>query len=294
MLTKRSLDQCIKISLRIFLIPSIICTLFTVVFLVKESLPFFKDVSISDFLLGYNWQPLIEPRSFGVLPLVSGTMHIVLISIIFALPVGILSSIYLSEIASKKIRKYLKPSLELLAGVPSVVFGYFALITLTPIIRIFFPQIEAFNSLSAALVVGVMILPMITSLCDDSLQSLPKSIKEAAYALGCTQFECIFFVQLPAVFKQMSASVLLAISRAIGETMAVTLAAGATPSLHFDPLKSIQTMTAFIVQVCLGDAQNGTVEYHSCFAVALLLFLITFFFNGLGKLILKRAKNHDY
>lgn len=261
---------------------TIITTLLVIGILGKESLSFFMEVPILDFLLGTKWEPLLEPKSFGVLPLVAGTAWIAFGSLLIALPMGLLIAIYLSEYASHRSRSIIKPVLEVLAGVPTIVYGFFALTFITPLLQFFWPQIQVFNVASGAIVVGIMILPMISSLCDDALQALPMHTREAAYALGGFKYEVILQVLLPAAGGRISAAVVLAMSRAIGETMAVTLASGATPKLTANLGESIQTMTAYIVQVSLGDTPAGGIEYLTCFAVGALLFVITFVLNIIG------------
>jgi len=261
---------------------TILTTIAVIVLLGKESFEFFKEVSVVSFLFGTNWSPLIPPHSFGVLPLVCGTMWIVLGSVLFAVPIGLLVAVYLSEYASDKVKSYLKPVLELLAGIPTVVYGYFALTFITPLMKWINPEIEVFNAASGAIVVGIMILPMIASLCDDAFSAVPGSIKQGGYALGANTFEVIKDILIPATKSRIGAATVLAVSRAIGETMAVTLAAGATARLTADPFVSIQTMTSFIVQVTMGDAPAGGIEYLSSFAVGTLLFLMTLVMNIIG------------
>ncbi|MFT7686273.1 MAG: phosphate transport system permease protein [Candidatus Azotimanducaceae bacterium] len=267
---------------------SVITTFVIIVILGKESLGFFDQVPIADFLLGTRWVPLLEPTSYGVLPLVWGTLLITFGAALIAVPIGLASAIYLSEYASDRMRSVVKPLLELLAGIPTVVYGYFALTFVTPLLKIFFPTIEIFNALSGAIVVGIMILPMIATLSDNALRAVPDSLRQGAYALGATSYEVTTQVVVPAGLSGVLASFLLAISRAIGETMAVTLAAGATPNISFTFLESIQTMTAFIVQISLGDTPAGGIAYQTLFAVAGLLFLITLALNLLSQWILKR------
>lgn len=254
--------------------------------LLSESIYFFSHVSILDFLFGTKWTPLFNPQSFGILPLVCGTLLIVIGAAFVALPLGLAIATFLSEYASEKVRGLLKPILEILAGIPTVVYGYFALTFVTPILQKILPSTQIFNAASAAIVVGVMILPMIASLCDDSFRAVPKHLRQAAYALGATKYEVSAQIVLPGALSGVLASSILALSRAIGETMVVTLAAGATPKLTMNPLESIQTMTAYIVQVSLGDTPVGTVEYQSIFAVGALLFTITLGMNILGQRIL--------
>ena len=227
---------------------------------------------------------------FGVLPLLSGTLLIVLGSSLVALPVGLATGIYLSEYASHRVREVIKPVLEILAGIPTVVYGYFALTFVTPILQSLFDQVRIFNAASASIVVGIMVLPMVASLCDDAFRAVPKSLRQGAYALGATRLEVTLGVTLPSATSGVVASFVLAISRAIGETMAVTLAAGATPKMTLNPAESIQTMTAYIVQVSLGDTPAGTVEYQTIFAVAALLFAITLTMNVIANRVLRRFR----
>jgi phosphate transport system permease protein len=261
---------------------TVITSAAVIVMLGKESLDFFSQVPIMDFLFGRHWEPLLEPKSFGVLPLMSGTFLIVAGATSIALPFGLLIAVYLSEYAPYKFKAIIKPVLEVLAGIPTVVYGFFALTFITPVLKSIWPQTEVFNAASAFIVVGIMILPMVTSLSDDAFSALPGSLKEGAYALGATPFEVSTQVIIPAASSRVWASVILAISRAVGETMAVTLAAGANPKLTLNPLESIQTMTAYIVQVSLGDTPQGGVEYLTCFAVGALLFVLTWVMNAVG------------
>ncbi len=258
---------------------TILVTVLIVSMLLFESYSFLKFVGYNEFFAGLEWSPLIEPRKFGVLPIFWGSFMIAIGAGILAIPAGIGIGLYLSQYSSKKERKWLKPLIEVLAGVPSIVYGFFAMTVITPIIQFFLPSTNFFNALSACIVVSIMVLPTIVSLSDDSLSSLPSSLKNSAYALGATRLETSVFVLIPAASSGIIASIMLAFARAIGETMAVALAAGATPNLTFNPLESIQTMTAYVVQVSLGDAPHGTPEYYSIFAVALVLFLSVFSFN---------------
>lgn len=262
---------------------SIITTIGIVYTLVSETILFFREVPLAEFLTGTRWSPLFEPRSFGVLPLLAGTLLITVIASIVAMPIGLASAIYLSEYAPRRVRNVIKPILEVLAGVPTIVYGYFALSFMTPIVRTIFPETGIFNALSAGIVVGIMIIPMVTSLSEDAMNAVPKSLRDGAYALGATRFESALKIVLPAALSGIVASFVLAFSRAVGETMIVTVAAGATPNLTINPLESIQTMTAYIVQVSLGDTQRGSIEYGSIFAVGMALFVITFLLNLLAQ-----------
>jgi phosphate transport system permease protein len=267
---------------------SILTTITIVVSLVWESAPFFFEVSPVDFLLGTTWHPLIVPREYGVLPLVVGTLQIVVGSALVAIPIGVCCAIYLSEYATPRTRNIVKPVLEVLAGIPTIVYGYFALTAITPALKSIYSGTETYNAASASIVVGIMILPMIASLCDDALRAVPDSLRQGAMALGATRFEAVTRVIFPAALSGITASFVLAFSRAVGETMAVSIAAGATPSMSFLPTESIQTMTAFIVQVSMGDTPRGTPEYHAIFAVGMLLFLITLGINLIAHRFLKK------
>ncbi len=286
--SKYIIDYSVKIGLIAVTAITLVTTLSIVGVLSKETIMFFKEVSLFDFLFGTRWEPLLEPKSFGVLPLIMGTLMIVIGSSLVAIPLGLISAVYLSEYASEKARSIVKPILEVLAGIPTIVYGYFALTFITPVFKLLFPDIEIFNALSGAIVVGIMILPMISSLCDDAFQAIPGVVKEGAYALGTTSWEVVRGVLIPYSLSRILASFLLAISRAIGETMAVTLAAGANPQITFSPLESIQTMTAYIVQVSLGDTPAGGIEYLTAFSVGALLFLMTLVLNIGGQSILFR------
>lgn len=292
-------EEGIKGGLSICALVSMATTVGIIVVLFTEALHFFVDVptpfpreqkpGFLEFLFGTKWSPLIEPRFFGVLPLVCGTLLIVAGSSLFALPVGLASAIYLSEYAGARTRNILKPILEVLAGVPTIVYGYFALTFITPILKTFLP-VGVFNAASGSLVVGIMVLPMVVSLCDDAFRAVPASLRNGGYAVGATNYEVSTRIVVPAALSGVMAAFVLAFSRAIGETMAVTLAAGATPNLTFNPLESVQTMTAYIVQVSLGDTPQGTLEYYTIFAVGALLFVITLFTNLVAHRIMRRFR----
>jgi phosphate transport system permease protein len=269
---------------------SVLTTVGIVVVLVRESLGFFGEVSLLEFLTGTEWTALFADPSFGVLPLVNGTLIVAVGSAVIALPAGLATAIYLSEYADDRVRSWVKPVLEILAGVPTVVYGYFALTFITPILRIFLPETSFYNAASASVVVGVMILPMVSSLSEDALSAVPDSLRRAAYGLGATKFEVSTRVAVPSALSGIVASFILAVSRAIGETMAVTLAAGATPKMTASYLESIQTMTAYIVQVATGDVPQGGVVYRSVFAVGLLLFLMTLVMNLASERITRRFR----
>ncbi len=283
-------EEVIRIVLFLSALLSVATTALIIFILLKESFSFFREVSIWGFLTGTKWSALIKPHSFGVLPLVCGTFQIVIGSALVAIPVGLSCAIYLREYASARVRNVIKPVLEILAGIPTIVYGFFAIIFVTPILKTVFPSTETFNAASASIVVGIMILPMVASLCDDALRSVPDSLRQGSSALGATSFEVTTQVVVPSALSGIVASFVLAASRAIGETMAVSLAAGATPNIIMNPLKSTQTMTAFIVEVASGDAQHGTVEYYSLFAVALLLFIMTLGMNMVSNRFLNKFR----
>lgn len=258
---------------------SVATTVGIILTLAFETFEFFKQVSIFEFLTATEWTPLFADKHFGILVLISATLMTTVIAMLVALPFGLLAAICLSEYAPVKVRKWLKPTLEVLAGVPTVVYGYFALTFVTPLLRPIVPGLETFNSLSAGLVMGIAIMPLVASLSEDAIYSVPQSMRQGAYALGATKREVIVNVVLPAALSGIVASVILAISRAIGETMIVTLAAGARPLLTLDPRVAVMTMTAFIVQVSLGDAPVGSIAYITLFAVGTTLFVITLLLN---------------
>lgn len=253
-----------------------------------EAFGFFKQVSIIEFLTGTLWTPLFEPKHFGILPLVAGTLLVTVISIVVAVPIGLLTAIFLSEYASDRLRRLVKPILEILAGIPTVVYGYFALTYITPLLQRIFPQMIVFNALSAGLVMGVMIIPMVSSLSEDAMVAVPNSLREGAYALGSQKHEVALKIVFPSALSGIIASIILAISRAIGETMIVSIAAGSTPKFTLNPLESIQTMTGYITQISLGEAPFGSLEYNTLFAVGLTLFVMVVFINTIGNWLTKR------
>ena len=265
-------------------------TMGIIVILSTETVNFFREVPVGDFLGDTKWTPLFVPQHFGVWPLVVGTLLVTAGACIIALPVGLATAIFLSECAPDRLRRVIKPFLEVLAGIPTVVYGFFALTFVTPVIRFFYPGAEVFNAASAALVMGIMIIPMVSSLSEDAMVAVPRSLREGAYALGATKFETATRVVVPAALSGIVASFVLAISRAIGETMIVTLAAGATPNITGNPFEGIQTMTAYIVQVSLGDTPQGSTEYRTIFAVAMSLFIMTFVMTLLAHYVVRRFR----
>ena len=253
-----------------------------------EAINFFSEVSIVDFFTDTQWTPLFTEKHFGILPLLSGTLLTSLIAIIVALPIGLTISIYLSEYAPKSFRKTIKPLLELLAAVPTVVYGFFALIVVTPILQDFIPGLSGFNSLSAGIVMGIMIIPFVSSISEDALHAVPSSLREASFGMGATKLQTAFKVIVPAASSGIIVSVILAISRAIGETMIVAIAAGQQPRLTLDPTVPVETITAYIVQVSLGDVQHGSLEYRTIFAAGITLFAFTFLLNTISYRIRKK------
>jgi phosphate transport system permease protein len=283
-------EKLVGAVLTAFSMVSILTTLGIVVVLVTQAAGFFADVSPIEFLTGTKWTPMFEPRHFGVLPLLTGSLLIAFGAAAVALPLGLLSAIFLSEYAPERVRRIIKPILEVLAGIPTVVYGYFALTFVTPLLRVFWPGTEIFNALSASIVMGIMIIPMVSSLSEDALTAVPRALREGAYALGATKFEVAVRTVVPAALSGIIASFILAISRAIGETMIVTIAAGATPKLTLNPLESVQTMTAYIAQVSMGEAPHGSLEYKTIFAVGLALFMVTLLMNIISNLVLSRYR----
>ncbi len=288
-----TIQLIIKIICGAFATISILTTIGIIGTLIFEAFSFFGDLpgelskdgeqvsyiqGVIHFLTAGRWTPLFASKQFGIFVLISATLMITFISIIVALPLGLLAAICLSEYASPKLRQILKPVLEILAGVPTVVYGYFALLTVTPFLKAFLP-VEGFNSLSAGIVLGVMITPMVASLSEDAIYSVPQTLRDGSYALGGTKRETVWSVVLPAALSGIVSSLILAMSRAIGETMIVTLAAGANPTLGFNPFVPVMTMTAYIVQVTKGDAPHGTIAYETLYAVGMTLFLITLALN---------------
>jgi len=269
---------------------SILTTIGIVAVLLLESLSFFREVPLWKFLGGTQWTPLFQDRQFGVLPLLAGSLLIAAGAAVVALPLGLLAAIYLSEYAKPRVRGILKPILEILAGVPTVVYGFFALTFVTPIIRSIWPSTDVFNALSASIVVGIMIIPMVSSLSEDAMSAVPRALREGAYALGATKYEVATRTVVPAALSGIIASFILAVSRAIGETMIVTIAAGGVANLTLNPLRSVQTMTAYIAQTANGELAHGSLEYQTIFAVGLTLFAITLLMNVISIFVLRRFR----
>ena len=269
---------------------TIAITVGIILVLAIEAFRFFSEVSIIEFFTNTQWTPLFTEKHYGILPLLSGTLLTSFIAISVALPIGLSISIYLSEYAPKSFRKTVKPLLELLAAVPTVVYGFFALIVVTPFLQGIFPNLSGFNSLSAGIVMGIMIIPFISSLSEDALHAVPYSLREASYGMGATKLQTAFKVAVPAASSGIIVSIILAISRAIGETMIVAIAAGQQPRFTFDPTVPVETITAYIVQVSLGDVQHGSIEYRTIFAAGITLFAFTFLLNTISYQIRKKYK----
>lgn len=267
---------------------SIFTTLGIILVLAFETVAFFKEVSLFDFLTDTQWTPLFLKKHFGILPLLCGTFLTTAIALLVAVPIGLISAIYLSEYASLGLRNILKPAVEVLAAVPTIVYGYFALFFLTPFLKTFIPGISGMNALSAGIVMGIMIVPLVCSLSEDAMRAVPMGLREGAFALGSTRLQTSVKVVVPAAFSGITAAFILAISRAIGETMIVAIAAGLQPRLTLNPLVPIETITAFIVQVSLGDTPHGTLEYRTIFACGMTLFILTFIFNAISFRLRKR------
>lgn len=267
---------------------SILTTLGIIAVLTVESVFFFREVSLSQFLFDSQWTPLFLDKHFGIWPLIAGTILTSAIALALSVPAGLIIAIYVSEFAHERTRKFLKPILELLAGIPTIVYGYFALLVITPLLQKIFPEMGSFNALSAGIAMGIMILPMMASLSEDAIYTVPRSLREGAYALGASKLQMILGAVLPGAIGGITAAVILSAARAIGETMIVAIAAGQQPLLHFDPLQPVETMTAYIVQVSMGDTPHGTLEYHTLFAVAMMLFLLTMVLNVISLLIRER------
>jgi phosphate transport system permease protein len=278
-MSTRALEWIIERLLFLCAALSVLTTAGIILVLAVETFEFLREVSIVEFVTGTEWTPLFANQRFGVLPLVAGTMLVSAIAMLVALPMGLLAAIYLSEYAPSGVRRIVKPVLEILAGVPTVVYGYFALTFVTPLLQRFLPTLSGFNALSPGLVMGLMILPLVSSLSEDAMRAVPRGLREGSFALGATRMQTALKVVVPAAFSGITAAFILAVSRAIGETMIVAIAAGQQPRLTGNPFVPIETMTAYIVQVSLGDTPQGTIEYRTIFAVGMLLFLMTFGLN---------------
>jgi len=269
---------------------TLLITISIILVLLIQSFAFFKNVSIVEFLTAKEWTPLFDKKSYGILPLLSGTFFTSIVALAFAVPVGLTIAVYLNEYAKPGIKRNVKPLLELLAAVPTVVYGFFALVFVTPLLQKIIPNLSGFNSLSPGIVMGIMIIPMITSMSEDALSAIPKYLKEAAYGIGSTRFQTAMRVAIPAASSGILASIILAVSRAIGETMIVAIAAGQQPRLTLNPLVPIETITTYIVQVSLGDVPHNSLEFRTIFAAGFMLFLFTFILNNISFYIRKKFR----
>lgn len=289
-LKRNFIERVIEFILMLAALSAVATTLAIVFVLLYESFAFFEHVSILEFVTDTQWTPLFEDAHYGILPLVAGTLTTSLIALLVAVPVGTIGAIYLSEFASHKTREIVKPILELLVGVPTVVFGYFALLFVTPMLQKVFPGLPSFNMLGPGIVMGIMIIPYISSVAEDAMRAVPMSMREGSYAMGATRFQTAIRVVTPAATSGIVAAYILGISRAVGETMVVAIAAGQQPNLTFDPMESAATITAYIVQVAMGDLPHGSIGYQSIFAAGLVLMLMTLIFNILGHITRKKFR----
>ena len=283
-------ERVIEFLLLLAALSSVAITAAIVFILVKESWTFFQHVPLWDFLTDTEWTPLFDTPRYGIMPLVSGTLVSSAVALALAIPVGTIIAMYISEFAPFKLREAAKPILELLAAIPTVVYGYFAFLVVTPLLQHIIPSLPGFNLLSAGLVMGIMIIPYVSSLSEDAMRAVPMHLREGSYAMGATRSQTAWKVVTPAAFSGLAAAYILAISRAVGETMVVALAAGMQPNLTWNPLDPAATMTAYIVQVSQGDLPHGSIGYQSIFAVGLTLLLITLCFNILGFWLRKRYR----
>lgn len=294
MMTKREKqklkENLIKGALFLCALLSVFTTIGIIGVLLFETIEFFKEVSIIEFLTDTQWTPLFVDKHFGIMPLVAGTALVSFIAMCVAVPLGLLSAVYLSEYANKKFKAAVKPALEILAGVPTVVYGYFALLFVTPVLQKILPDLSGFNALSAGIVMGIMILPMVSSMSEDAMYAVPRALKDGAYALGATRFQVSMTVVVPAALSGIMSSFVLAASRAIGETMIVAIAAGQQPNLTLNPFVPVETITAYIVQVSLGDTPTGTIEYKTIFAAGMTLFLFTLTLNMISTWLRERFR----
>jgi phosphate transport system permease protein len=283
-------ERVIELILMLAALSAVFTTFAIVAILLFESLGFFKTVSLVEFFTGTEWTPLFEDAHYGIMPLIAGTLTTSFVALAVAVPVGTIAAIYLSEFASHKTREITKPILELLVGVPTIAFGYFALLFVTPLLQIIYPNLPGFNMLSAGLVMGVMIVPYIASVAEDAMRAVPMSMREGSYAMGATRFQTAIRVVTPAATSGIVAAYILAVSRAVGETMVVAVAAGQQPNLTFDPTQGAATITAYIVQVAMGDLPQGSIGYQSIFAAGLVLFVMTLCFNIIGYVVRKKFR----
>jgi phosphate transport system permease protein len=280
--SRKRKDKIIEAVLLLAACVSVFTTLAIVYILVKESVVFFSNVPLWTFLTDKQWTPLFDDAHFGIAVLLSGTLSSSLVALAIAIPLGTVIAIYLSEFASYRVREVLKPVLELLSGIPTIIYGFFALLVVTPLIQTIYPDLPTFNILSAGIVMGIMIIPYVSSLSEDAMRAVPMSLREGSYAMGSTRFQTATRVVVPAAFSGIASAYILGISRAVGETMILAVAAGMQPNLTLNPLEPAATITSYIVQVALGDLPHGSVGYQTIFAAGLTLMLLTLMFNLLG------------
>jgi phosphate transport system permease protein len=283
-------EKAIEVVLFLAAFSSVATTVAILVILVTESLAFFKKVSLVEFLTDTQWTPLFADAHYGILPLVSGTLVTSTVALLVAIPLGTIAAIYLSEFATPKVREVVKPCLEILAGIPTVVYGYFALLFVTPLLQKVIPGLPGFNMLSAGLVMGIMIIPFISSISEDAMRAVPVDLREGSYAMGGTRLQTAWRVVFPSAISGIFAAYILGASRAVGETMIVAIAAGLQPNLTWNPMNEAATITAYIVQVSLGDLPHGSLEYQTIFAAGLTLVLITLVLNIVGHFLAKRYR----
>lgn len=293
-MNKKTKEKIIYFILKGCAFLTILTTVGIIFVLLSESLSFFKDVSFLEFISDSEWTPLFANKHYGIAPLISGTLLTTFIALSVAVPIGLVIAIYLSEYATKKFKSIVKPILEILAAVPTVVYGFFALMFVTPFLQQFLPSLSGFNALSAGIVMGIMIIPYVSSLSEDALSSVPNSLRQASYGLGASKFQTSFKVVFPAAASGVTISVILAFSRAIGETMIVSIAAGQQPRLTANPFVPIETITGYIVQVCMGDVPHGSIEYKTIFVAGLTLFILTYILNNISYFLkLKYQEQYD-
>ena len=287
---RKARDRVVELLLLVAGLVAVFTTVAIVAILIYESSFFFEHVSIKDFLTDTTWTPLFDDAHYGILPLVSGTLTVTFVALLVAIPLGTIIAIYLSEFSTHRTRESVKPVLELLGAVPTVVYGYFALLMVTPVLQKLIPGLPGFNMLSAGLVIGLMIVPYVASVSEDAMRAVPRYMREGSYAMGATKLQTALRVVVPGAFSGIAAAYILGISRAIGETMVVAIAAGMQPTLTFDPTEPAATITAYIVQVSLGDLPHDSIGYQSIFAAGLVLMLMTLVFNLVGFMLTRKFR----
>jgi phosphate transport system permease protein len=291
MVNRRTKEKLIEGVMMLCSLVTVLTTVSIIIILAVDTFKFFGEVSIVDFFTDTQWTPLFSDKHFGILPLLSGTLLTTTIAIVFAVPIGLIIAVYLNEYASPRFTSVIKPVLEILAAIPTVVYGFFALQFFTPLMQSAIPGLRGFNALSPGLVMGVMIIPYITSLSEDALRAVPKSLREASYGMGATKLQTALRVMIPAASSGILVSIILAVSRALGETMIVAIAAGQEPNLTFNPLESVETITTYIVQVSMGDVPQDSLEYRTIFAAGMTLFVFTFILNNISFWLRKKYQN---